>query len=575
MDSRPALLLKNFRKDLVEAFPDIRDSIEEPVELSCDPRVAAARHAYSALVKKWIPTQPDDAKALSDRAIAGFIACNNKCAGWVPTRHPLYSRVLEAVRTRCYDQFDERGFCWSEIFLRSRVGPGASVASRGRNSQLEKLFLNRMSTTNEALYKEYRRSLRPYPLLFAAECLRLKRFKTGAVRLVEGSTLSCVRKNFETDRTVCTEASLDMYAQLGLGESINDLLKLHYGYDPVIQQVRNRELARRGSVSRNICTIDSTSCSDLIALQLTDWCLHPVLSAAIGDCRATSTKINGKYVKLHMVSSMGNGFTFPLMTYLFCVIIESLCEILEVPFRKFDVPGSPFGVFGDDICVPTHLYEPLVGTLEALGFIPNLAKSFSRGEFRESCGGDYLNGDNIRGVYITKLNDRADSFSAINRLNLWSARHNIPLRRTIRALLPKGWNQSFVPCDESDTAGIKCNWYGNMPSYTCLVPKVPNEEIYWELTRKMRLLCFKKPRSRTVVIMRGLRGRFDNPIGVMFATISGSLVNGLITRRQRVVDYEVVVKFTPSVWACDNDFTHDVALRDWEIQTAENLGLLG
>lgn len=574
MDSRPALLLKNLRKDLVEVFPDLRDSIEEPVELARDPRVAAARQLYSTLVKKWIPTQPDDAAALSARAIAGFIACNNKCADWVPTRHPLYSRVLEVVRTKCNEQFDERGFCWSEVFRRSRTGPGASVASRGRNSQLEKLFLNRMSTTNVSLYKAYRQSLRPFPILLAAELKRCERYGDGAVRIVEGSTLSCVRKNFETDRTVCTEASLDMYAQLGLGECFNDLLKVHYGYCPETQQGRNRELARRGSVSGSICTVDSTSASDLIAYSLTNWCLHPVMNAAIDDCRAPSTKIDGKYVKLHMVSSMGNGFTFPLMTYLFSVIIDSLCEVLGEKFCRFDAPGSPFGVFGDDICVPTRLYEPLVGVLGALGFIPNLQKSFSRGPFRESCGGDYVNGTNVRGVYIRKLNDRADSFSAINRLNVWSARHNIPLKRTVRHLLPKGWIQSFVPCDEGDTAGIKCNWFGDKPEYVCLVPVTVSEEIYWEITRRMRLLCFKKPRFATVVIMRGLRGRFDNPMGVMMATINGSLINGVISRRQREVTYEAVVKSTTSIWACTADFTHDVALSDWELHTACNLGLI-
>lgn len=582
MEDIPALLLKNLRKDLVEGLPSCERFLDEALHSEkmefewqshdCTDEIASAM-LYQAIVKKWEPTDTTQLRRLRDVAVAGFVACNDTCAQWQPPSDPTNLAIWNTavhlmnkqfhIRRKAVDSYGnaiESGFSWPALFERARTGPGASVGSQGQNSSLEKLFLNRLSTTNMALYRAYCQYLRSNPLRWAAELSRRARYGDGHIRLVAGSTLGTVRKNSGTDRTICTEASLDMYAQLGLGEFINDLLVANYGYCPKIQQGRNRELARRGSRSGDIATLDSTSCSDLIALLMTKGLLHPLLNAAIDDCRAPEVKVDKHYRQLHMVSSMGNGFTFPLMTYIFSVFIEATCLVTSTKFSRFDHCGSPFGVFGDDICVPTAIYGVLVKFLESVGFIPNLTKSYDTGPFRESCGGDYLAGQHVRGVYVRKLSHVADRFSAINRLNVWSARHGILLKRTIRYLLPAGWLQFVVPCDEQDTAGVKTNYFGNMPSYNCLKP-LAKREIVW---------YFRRGR------IAGLRRRYDNPFGVLFSTVNGALTNGSFSRRQSENDYEVATAFTPTIWACASDFTRDDAdYRVWEIQTARNLGLVG
>lgn len=558
MDSCPALLLKNLKKDLVEALPEMREQFGQDVVLSASTQVAAANSLLASLFKKWIPVETQNLRELAKPAIAGFLACNDVCSTWTPPDHPLYARVYEVMQRKCYDDFNDIDVSWGAIFARARMGPGASVGSSGKNSYLEKLFLNRMSTDSLPLYKEYVNTLASHPIFYAAEMRRRCIRGQSHLRLVKGSTLSTVRKNVGTDRTICAEASLNMFAQLGLGEIFNETLARVYGYSPEIQQDRNRELARRGSRSGRICTIDSTTASDLIAHMLTQRTLHPLVSCAIDDCRSTHTKVNGKYVLLHMVSSMGNGFTFPLMTYLFTVAIASLCEVLDVDFSRFDKPGTPFGVFGDDICVPTELYEPLCGFLSSIGFKPNMEKSFSTGPFRESCGGDYFNGEDVRGVYIKKLTSAEDSFSAVNRLNVWSAKHMIPLPRLVRCLLPRGWTKLVVPLDEADTAGIKTTAFGHKPTYRCLQPVVENTIIWY----------FRKGK------IMGLKRQFDNPMGVLLMTINGSVVNGSVTRRRLVTEYTTVEKAMPNVWACDRDFgRHCVTVRDWEVLSAINLGV--
>lgn len=557
MDLSPALLQRNLRLDLEEVLPNGL-SMDCPLPLCDSPLHAAIVSAMGALCKKWVPHQ--GTRELRNRALHDFLVCNERCAEWTRTQHPLYSRVLDEMRHLAFIHFSNVDISWDAIFTKGRNGPGASVGSRGNNSSLEKSFLNRLSTYSVPLYKAYGEYTAKYFLLGNAEKHRLQRLGNRAIRVVAGSTAGTVRKNSGTDRVVLTEASLNMQAQLGLGEIINDVLLAEYGFDSAFQQDRNRELARRGSRSNNIATVDLTSSSDLIAWLLTQDVLPVLLSAAISDIRADRTKVDGKYVELHMVSSMGNGFTFPLMTYLYSLLLEALCKVLGSKFQRFDAPGTHFGVFGDDICAPTRLYEPLCGTLEALGFVPNLEKSFHNGKFRESCGADWFDGYPVRGVYVKRLECQSDYFSALNRFNLWSARHLVPLQRTARALMRSGWRSYAIPSDVDLSLGVM----------TPVAPGRPLSGLYCYkqlkyVDTKVAIYRYKKG---TII---GLRRRFDNPFGVLACVIQGSLRGGCVTRRQRDRSFDEEECRAP-FWNRDKDFAyHGVALGNWETMSALNL----
>lgn len=556
MGIRPAALYKALRKDLEESFPNSRYNLDEPIAFATSVPEAAARSLLISICKKWVPEE--SSRELRDIAIAGFLDCNSRCASWSPTTHPLYGLVLDEMALRAASELPD--LHWNLIFSHARMGPGASVLSGGKNSYLEKLFLNRLSTTSEGLYKAYRRYVALYPLYKAGELRRLSMLGERANRIVEGSTLSTVRKNVGTDRTICTEPSLNMFAQLGIGEILNKVLLDEYGYDPAIQQVRNRKLARRGSRTGSIATIDLKSASDLIALGLTQYTLPGHWSAAISDTRSHSTKVDGQYVVLNMVSSMGNGFTFPLQTYLFSLAIRCLCKVLDVQWSRYDSKNTMYGVFGDDIVVPASLAVTVMGLLRSLGFIPNEDKSFHEGDFRESCGGDYFRGQDIRGVYIRAASVDSECFSAVNRLNMWSARWCVPLRRTIRLLLPKGWTQLIIPSDEDDSAGIKTPWptrkceSGNY-LYTALRPRIQRRRVY--VIRKKRVIGFYR--------------QFDNPFGILLMTINGSIRSGCISRRQRDIHFDQVERRVP-FWVRHSDLAaNGVAYSDWEVLTRINL----
>lgn len=55
-------------------------------------------------------------------------------------------------------------------------------------------------------------------------------------------------------------------------------------------------------------------------------------------------------------------------------------------------------VYGDDVIVPKDYALHVQPALEAVGLLVNVNKSFYKGPFRESCGGDYINGVEVSPV---------------------------------------------------------------------------------------------------------------------------------------------------------------------------------
>lgn len=175
-----------------------------------------------------------------------------------------------------------------------------------------------------------------------------------------------------------------------------------------------------------------------------------------------------------MVSTMGNGFTFPLMTLLFCCAVRATYDVMGYPC---DARRDDFAVFGDDIIVRKDCYAFITRMLNKLGFVVNDAKSFSEGPFRESCGHDYFRGVFCRGVYVKSLETVSRVYSLVNRLARWSAYTNIPLVATLTFLIksvPK--DVLFVPRSEDDEAGV------HVP-FKFTVPKVNAQ--YWFAYRKL------------------------------------------------------------------------------------------
>jgi hypothetical protein len=97
---------------------------------------------------------------------------------------------------------------------------------------------------------------------------------------------------------------------------------------------------------------------------------------------------DGKPREYNSYMLMGSGHTFPLQTILFYSICKAVLELMG--------SRAKVDVYGDDIIFPSSLAWYVVGSLHNLGFTVNVDKSFIDGPFRESCGGDYHTGVDVR-----------------------------------------------------------------------------------------------------------------------------------------------------------------------------------
>ncbi len=365
-------------------------------------------------------------------------------------------------------------------YMRETVaaGPGASKGCENE-SFYTKLFNSRITATSPYLLSLYRAVISESDSWSNAEMLRHKKF--GEV-FTSSNRLFFVPKTAVISRTCCTEPLVNMLFQQALGAFLEECLAKSFGISLKTQATFNRELARIGSEDGSFGTIDLQSASDSISWSLVQRIVPSSLLGYFRHFRCESTDLpNGGEMDLRMISTMGNGFTFPLQTIIFACALRSVYQLMNLDSY---CPKTQFGVFGDDIIVRREAYNFLVASLSKLGFKVNDAKSFNTGPFRESCGGDYFCGHFIRGVYITSLETVTDVYSAINRLNRWSALAGVPLVNTIGFLMAR-CRRRLVPLSEQIDCGIQVPFKLTKPIV---------DDRYWFVYRK----AFKAPRRREV-----------------------------------------------------------------------------
>lgn len=383
-------------------------------------------------------------------------------------------------------------------------GPGAAQKADS-TTIVSKLFEGKMSYTDPFLIPYYRSALVGTGFWADAEMQRYQKF--GFTK-VEGGKLFFAPKNAEISRTCCTEANLNMLVQKAIGAFMEFRLGWYFGISLDTQPDRNRELARLGSLNGSFGTIDLVSASDSMGLDMLSKVLRPsFLKTMMWMSRSERAVLpDGQRVELKMISTMGNGFTFPLQTIIFASAVRATYDLMGFPS---ECPKTQFGVFGDDIIVRREAYDFICRMLNKLGFQVNVGKSFNTGPFRESCGHDYYAGINIRGVYVRSLEIPQHVYSLINRLNRWSTLHGIMLPRTISRLL--SWVRDIrVPPSESDDAGI------HVP-FKATIPSVSNT--YWfeyrKYKRRIKKVKFAEPDD--------LEKPPTNPDGFAVGVLSGHI----------------------------------------------------
>lgn len=228
-----------------------------------------------------------------------------------------------------------------------------------------------------------------------------------ASRIVRGNRFTTVPKDARKDRGICVEPGGNLFAQLGAGSYLRHRLKRVAGIDLNHGQALHQRLAKRGSITGDLVTIDLSSASDTVSTNLVGLFLDssPEWLSLLRSLRSPMTRVKGKWVHLEKFSSMGNGFTFELETMLFLAIA------LAASRRELGDPEVK--VYGDDIIVPSSSAADVLSALRFFGFTPNPRKTFTTGPFRESCGGDYFDGWNVTPFYLKKIPTNAPEWVAL------------------------------------------------------------------------------------------------------------------------------------------------------------------
>lgn len=504
---------------------------------------AAMRQLRASIVKKF--SDYTNRKA-DDAALVKFLQINKQCEAFCRTDQQALTEA-ETIALgeakgwihRLMFPEGDTGNCvttlWS-IADNFGVGNGANIGVKG-TSLISKLGLSDLSATSSCLQDLYRRAIASNPTWADVEFVR-SRHRDSAI--VQGSRLSFVPKTREISRTICTEPVLNMLFQKGIGITLEAALRRVSGIDLSVQPQKNRELARLGSMTGEFGTIDLSSASDSMSLTLVREFFPKQLVTWLERTRSPVTVLpDGRVIDLHMVSSMGNAYTFPLQTIFFCSLVYGAYRVKSIKFdRPFGQSLGNFAVFGDDIIVKKEVYDFLLRLLSICGFSVNVDKSFNTTDFRESCGLDFMNGHDIRGVYIKHLLDDGDKYSAINRLNNWSARHGIFLPNTI-GFLRKGLRSLLVPFDEADTAGIKA------PLELCKHRLRPSRN--GGFSYRFLAVCQGRTYDLSDVMVRPpkMDGWFNNHSAVLLAAIAGTLRSGKVVDRTFRRSFRVKTSHTP------------------------------
>lgn len=332
----------------------------------------------------------------------------------VTSRISARERVF--LRARALMHFVLTDFELDEFYSNTRHGIGSSIGVPFRDTSIERKFTFPMTCTSRVKpllldYLSYDSSLRE-----AVEEYNSCTPSESGIQVVKGSRATTVEKNNDIRRMIAIEPTGNMFFQQSLMAMMYKRMKA-VGLDLESLPAHHQDLAFESSITQKNATIDFSSASDCVSIGLLRWLLPAKWFRYCDMVRSPSMFINEQEVELNMFSTMGNAVTFPLETLVFWTIAISTDETNYIGnslFPEWENLKSA-SVFGDDCIVPTYNAKCFISFCKSVGFIVNDDKSFYEDEqFRESCGGDYHVGYNVRPYCV-----RAPSSLNLSALEPW------------------------------------------------------------------------------------------------------------------------------------------------------------
>lgn len=404
------------------------DEIASAISLKLDRDLATAKHVYGggitmhqkfyrkaqskACLKKYVATTAD-MSGVEEETFNDFLATNERIGKVneffkeprdLPA-HLLNSHELILIRARALMAWTLRGISFEELCAASGNSGGVTQGVSFADTSQEAKFTMPISTTADvsSMWRQY---LACNELLHAAILEENRHLLVGEkYNVVDGSRATTVPKTNDKLRMIAVEPTLNMFFQQGLMMVMYRRMKC-VGLDVTRLPDKHKLLAWIGSVSGNLATIDFSSASDCVSLELLRYLLPADWFRYVDKVRCRTMRIGSTEVPLNMVSTMGNAGTFPLETLVFWTLGVAVVMSQERsnPYHVLSLPEErdKVSVFGDDCILPSSYAKLFMETCTRVGFKVNDEKSFfdPKPGFRESCGGDFFHGLDVRPLYI-------------------------------------------------------------------------------------------------------------------------------------------------------------------------------
>lgn len=275
-----------------------------------------------------------------------------------------------------------RDISYEEIAEHAGWGPGATTLTSGDTSDVNK-FRSEGGATQAC-----------YELISAVHKVAYPGWDVPW-SIVPGCKVITVPKNSKIDRVIAIEPGINLWYQKAIGKIIRNRL-LRCKIDLKNQAFVNQRLALKGSKDSYLATVDFSSASDTISLELVRQLLPSRWLSIMEAFRSSHAVYDGQVLRLEKFSSMGNGFTFELESLIFYSAAVAVCQHLGLSTEEVSI-------FGDDVILPSQAVDLFSRFCRHLGFSVNQEKSFSSGCFRESCGAYYFRGVDCKPFYLRKV----------------------------------------------------------------------------------------------------------------------------------------------------------------------------
>lgn len=290
--------------------------------------------------------------------------------------------------------------------LRPRHGPGTTAEGITGNSKYQ--------------WQYWYDRLEPFfPLLTNAYCLSA--YESEEIQLVtvvkpeqeRPVRVVLVPKTLKGPRVIAIEPCCVQFTQQAIRAALYRAIEssdIVGGQVNFTDRTANQQLAISSSKDGQLATIDLSDASDRVPrdLALEMFRSNPDLQDAIDACRSKNAELpDGTLIgPLSKFASMGSALCFPVESmYFYTICVVALLKAQKLPVTRPHILNvcKRVHVYGDDIVVPSAYAIVVLDYLQKYNCKVNMSKTFVTGKFRESCGMDAYDGEQVTPVYLRKV----------------------------------------------------------------------------------------------------------------------------------------------------------------------------